>query len=234
MKTAKLGAIFLISTIALAGVGASYAWWQEELVIDGSVTLGTFGWEWRFYGYEVTHDYKHLITADVYIEDTSPAGTPGVGHTDNLVIIADDVYPCTDLEIWTDIHFWGSVPGHIYEITYEMTVDDVVVDLPPWMFVLVEVKAGTDDLFTQMGIAPGTVLTLEELVACIVPTQWHESYYLDLFFYIHWIQWDMEFIDPWGQPWGPWPGQTFDVPMDATITFDIAINGCQYNDPVYG
>ena len=234
MKTAKLGAIFLIATIALAGVGASYAWWQEDLVIDGSVTLGTFGWEWSPVTYEVTHDYKNLITADVYLEDTDTEG-PGYLRMDKLNIIANNVYPSTDLEIWTDIHFWGSVPGHIYDITYSMYVDGVeMVDLPLWMFVLVQVTDGHPDLLAQMGIPAGAVLTLEQLADLLVPTQWHQSYDLDLFFYIHWIQWDMEFDDPWGQHWGPWPGAGFDVPMDAVIHFDVTINGCQYNDPVYG
>lgn len=229
MRTAKLGAIFLISTIALAGVGASYAWWQQELTINGEVTLGTFGWEWSPVELVVTHDYKGYIDAGAETIDTD-----GNGHDDLLSFWAYGVYPCTDLEIWTDIHFWGSVPGHLYEITYEMYVNDVMVDLPPWMFVLVQVQAGTADLLTQMGISAGDVLTLPELEAALIPTQWHESYYLDLFFYIHWIQWDMEFDDPWGTHWGPWQGEDFDVPMDATIEIDVTINGCQYNDPVYG
>ena len=97
-----------------------------------------------------------------------------------------------------------------------------------------EVDSGTQDLLTQMGIQAGAVMTICELFDLLTPTQWHECYYLNLFIYIHWIQWDMEFDDPWGQHWGPWLGQSFDVPMDATLEFDITINGCQYNDPTYG
>ena len=232
MKTAKLGAIFLISTMALAGIGASYAWWQEELVIEGEVTMGTFGWEWSFYGYEVTHDYKDLIDAYVDTYDTD-----GNGYDDELSIEAYGVYPCTDLEIWCDIHFWGTVPGHIYDIDYNIYLDGVAIDLPPWMFVMVEVESGNENLLAQMGITPGTpgaVMDICTLFDLLTPTQWHESYWLDLFIYIHWIQWDLEFDDPWGNHWGPWLDQTFDVPMDATLEFDVTINGCQYNDPVHG
>lgn len=48
MKTAKLGAIFLISIIALAGVGVGYAHWQETLYIDGTVNTGNLDVEWSF------------------------------------------------------------------------------------------------------------------------------------------------------------------------------------------
>lgn len=40
MKTAKLGAIFLISIMALAGVGAGYAAWTDTITIDGTVNTG--------------------------------------------------------------------------------------------------------------------------------------------------------------------------------------------------
>jgi hypothetical protein len=60
----------------------------------------------------------------------------------------------------------------------------------------------------------------------------------------------MEFVDPWGNHYdcdkdaGTGDGSAAnpyglglvaeDVPMDTTISFDISINGCQYNDPTYG
>ena len=34
MKTAKLGAMFMVSLIALAGTGAAYALWWDDLYID--------------------------------------------------------------------------------------------------------------------------------------------------------------------------------------------------------
>ena len=41
MKTAKLGAIFLISIMALAGIGAGYAMWTDTVTVHGSITTGT-------------------------------------------------------------------------------------------------------------------------------------------------------------------------------------------------
>ena len=40
MKTAKIGAIFLMSVIALAGVTAGYAMWYETLYIEGTIVTG--------------------------------------------------------------------------------------------------------------------------------------------------------------------------------------------------
>jgi hypothetical protein len=235
MKTAKLGAIFLISTIALAGVGAAYSWWQEDLIITGEVTMGTFGWEWSPVEYYFSHDYKNIITGDVWLTDTHEPGTPGAGTYDKLNIVADDVYPCTDISIWTDIHFWGSVPGHIYDVEYHLYVNgDEIYEIPQWMYVRVQVTDGTQDVLDDMGIVVGQDMSICEFFDRLTPTQWHYCYYLDLYIYIHWIQWDMEFIDPFGNQVGPFLGETFDVPMDAKLTFDITINGCQYNDPTYG
>jgi hypothetical protein len=42
MKTAKLGAIFLVSVMALAGAGAGYAMWFQDLIIDAEIHTGEF------------------------------------------------------------------------------------------------------------------------------------------------------------------------------------------------
>ena len=42
MKSAKLGALFLIAVMALAGVGAGYAMWFQELTIDVEINTGDF------------------------------------------------------------------------------------------------------------------------------------------------------------------------------------------------
>ena len=40
MKTAKLGALFLISVLALAGIGVGYATWADTVDIDGRIETG--------------------------------------------------------------------------------------------------------------------------------------------------------------------------------------------------
>ena len=40
MKSAKLGAMFLISVLALAGIGMGYAAWTDTITIDGTINTG--------------------------------------------------------------------------------------------------------------------------------------------------------------------------------------------------
>ena len=40
MKTAKLGALFMVSLMAIAGVGASYAVWSDQVAINATATIG--------------------------------------------------------------------------------------------------------------------------------------------------------------------------------------------------
>ena len=59
MKSAKLGAMFLISVLALAGIGMGYAAWTDTITIDGTINTGDVEWHftadsgtwvWKIYG----------------------------------------------------------------------------------------------------------------------------------------------------------------------------------------
>jgi len=45
MKLAKIGTLFLVTIIALAGVGASYAAWSGDVDINANVTTGNFNFQ---------------------------------------------------------------------------------------------------------------------------------------------------------------------------------------------
>ncbi|MBE3120800.1 MAG: hypothetical protein IMZ53_02755 [Thermoplasmata archaeon] len=64
MKTAKLGAMFLVSLMALAGVGASYAAWTQAVDIQGSVTTGNF--DFQIYNIVVNEANGATITPVIY------------------------------------------------------------------------------------------------------------------------------------------------------------------------
>ena len=42
MKTAKIGAIFLVTVMALAAIGGAYALWFQDLYIDVEINTGEF------------------------------------------------------------------------------------------------------------------------------------------------------------------------------------------------
>ena len=69
MKTAKIGAIFLVSVMALAGASAGYAWWTDHLYIKGEITTDTFGAEWGLESYPDTY-FSHFIK---WADGTNPA-----------------------------------------------------------------------------------------------------------------------------------------------------------------
>jgi len=45
MKGVKIGTLFLVAIMSLAGVGASYAAWNNDVDINATVTTGTFDFE---------------------------------------------------------------------------------------------------------------------------------------------------------------------------------------------
>ena len=100
MKTAKLGALFLISIMALAGIGASSALWFEDLTIDGTVVTGNVDVEWSLIecGDDETKPEVSSITADI-TENT-------------MTVTVTNAYPCITYWVHFDIHCVGSIPVH--------------------------------------------------------------------------------------------------------------------------
>ena len=88
--------------MALAGVG--YSHWTKTLVVDGSVTTGTFGVEWSVIG-----SYDNEDTKDVGVQMIDIDG-------DIAFLSISTAYPCYEATFDLDIHGLGSVPAHINAI----------------------------------------------------------------------------------------------------------------------
>lgn len=101
MKTAKLGALFLVSVMALAGTGAAYACWWDYLYLDGYVETGYMDVEWSVgTGWDtepVEKDYSYIVG--------DPAG-------DTLYVYVYNAYPCIDYYLPIDVHNTGTIPIH--------------------------------------------------------------------------------------------------------------------------
>jgi hypothetical protein len=119
MKSAKIGAIFLVSVIAIAGISAGYAWWTEDLVISGTVTTGTFGWYMTLWGDSLYGDYKDIVTHGAELRDYDQDGT----HPKSIYFWANNMYPCVNYYIYFNIECTGSIPVHF-------TPFDISTDLP--------------------------------------------------------------------------------------------------------
>lgn len=136
MKTNKLGTIFLVSILGLAGIGISYAGWIDQITVTGTVQTGYVGfditeysgtWVWKqisthgketHYGAVADTD----INGDNYLND-DPAGYYGnadwilVAYSYSHNSVANEVvefefvnlYPCVDFK--ADFKFTiGTIP----------------------------------------------------------------------------------------------------------------------------
>lgn len=110
MKTAKLGAMFLVSVLALAGASAGYALWSETLYIDGYIETGTVDVEWSIHDYG-SDESKPISDMVVYIDAADG----------DLCVDIYDAYPCITYWVWFDIHCVGSIPVHFQDFVIDTT-----------------------------------------------------------------------------------------------------------------
>jgi hypothetical protein len=230
----KISALFLLALLSLGVTGFASAWWTAELKVTGTVTTGTFGMEWSPLTYTITGDSKKIITGKgVYLDNYIDT------HPQTLAINLENVYPCTDLEIYGDIHYYGSVPGNISTIDFVGSDGTPLTDFPYWMFNEIKITGISPELLTQnphLSIGsiwklPHTPLiegSLTDIEPELIGLQWHYCYHIDFEIYIHWIEDGMSFTDMWGTDW---ICHGMEVPQGATLTFTLTFNVVQYNSP---
>jgi len=122
MKTAKLGAIFLVSVMALAGTGAAYAMWFDTLYVDGYVETGYIGAEWSIEAWgDSEPEGKDFSSIYAYI-------WTGYNNNDWLSISIYNAYPCITYWVYFDITNTGSIPIHVEDIDWDYNgiLDDQV------------------------------------------------------------------------------------------------------------
>lgn len=211
---------------ALAVSGFTYAWWTDHVEIVAEITTGTFGWELTLEGDWVWGDEKEITThwSDlIYDLDDDP-------NADKLVWEVLNLYPGILAELWWDVHFYGTVPGHIEDVYVELRVTEAdgtetmydETNIPDWLYILVKVK-GTNPPDALSYLAGGsTKVFLADFIALLEGTQWHESNCLDVFTWIELIEPGMDL--PAGVP-----EPLSEPPQDAVIRLEIGIDGIQYN-----
>ena len=117
MRGNKIGAIFIIAAMALAGVGTSFAMWTQTLNSSETVHVATFGIAWSTGTVTTSGDSQGLVT-----------GTETIDGNGNLVVTINNAYPCVDVYIPYDIHLTGQVNVILNQISFTYTNFD-----PAWM-----------------------------------------------------------------------------------------------------
>jgi hypothetical protein len=105
---AKLGAIFLVSVLAIAGAGAAYALWYEDLYIWTDIYPGNVDVEWSLGDYWAVGDTKSVSTMDMWIDDSGDPDSPDC----TLYCVIWNAYPCVEYHFEFDLHCVGSIPVH--------------------------------------------------------------------------------------------------------------------------
>lgn len=104
---AKIGALFLVLMIGMAGIGASYAYWTKQITLTGTVATGTFGIEWSPIESVVDNEQGYPDTATC-VADRTDADSDG--KYDTVTITIDNAYPSYRCTIVGDITNYGTVP----------------------------------------------------------------------------------------------------------------------------
>jgi len=149
-NTAKLGVIFILIAMVLAGVGASYSAWFDTITVEGTVNTGSVSWEvidvsetyvWKIHGLpepynpdwgnEIYVDYEMLPEADIQamfpgllIEEISSSTVTVAEDKHTVTVTYDNLFPCIWFKTDIEIKYTGSVPGKINDIFYEVTEGD--------------------------------------------------------------------------------------------------------------
>ena len=145
MKTAKIGAIFLIAVMALAGVGAGYAAWFDTITVHGTVNTGDVSWHVVEYSgtdvYKVYNNDGSGPEGEILVWDWPAMGSQddgleaaqqydfyeriswsgaeaGNGNPFDVEFSFNNLFPCIDFEINFVIEYTGSIPGKINFMDY--------------------------------------------------------------------------------------------------------------------
>ena len=139
MSTAKLGVMFIVAAMALAGVGAGYSAWFDTITVTGTVNTGDVDidiemvsstWVYKVlgapdtgYGLETVYHHGWGST-----DPDPPGGTQGVDwwliasavaaidagdDADAITVTYDNLFPCIDFKVDYLFHYDGSIPAKI-------------------------------------------------------------------------------------------------------------------------
>jgi predicted ribosomally synthesized peptide with SipW-like signal peptide len=135
----KMAALFATVLIALAVVGFSYAWWNETLTINGTISTGNLAVEFT----DVTCNDN---------EGTLNVGTCSASATEQqkVTVTMDNAYPCYECDVDFMIHNIGTIPAKIMsikliEISKDNNKKSVNVELVTCTTYYVDFEGGTVD-----------------------------------------------------------------------------------------
>ena len=139
MKHNKIGTIFMVSVLALAGIGISYAGFIDLISVYGTVDTATVdlvvadysGTDvWKVYGQgaptgEIVVWHGFISDPDRHTQASLEALYPGCtvilvasswaseGTDYDVDMVWDNIFPCIDFTADVIIHYAGTIPAHV-------------------------------------------------------------------------------------------------------------------------
>jgi hypothetical protein len=143
MKKNKVGTIFVISVLALAGIGITYAGFTDTINLFGTVSTGDVElviddysgtYVWKVFAADdetvITEDPDYSVPPEEGFLVSYAKGRPiqaGDPEGYDAVIEFDNIFPCIDFTADVVFHYEGTIPVKISSITWEWTGDEVEV-----------------------------------------------------------------------------------------------------------
>ncbi len=184
----KLGVIFAVSVMALAGIGISYAGFTDTITVHGSVTTATVThtigstfsgtWVYKVYGtgaptHEIYVDHTGLgitevqrlyPTAIVLGPIASATAAPGTGY--DVELTWTNIFPCIDFCCDFDFTYTGTIPVKVNSMT--MTYDPNPGGTPSgWIDQYLTYTLTTGTGTTPVPIGLGSQLHPGDVVHCV-------------------------------------------------------------------
>ena len=124
----KIASLFLISVVALAGVGVGYSAWIDTIYIEGTVSTGYLSYD--IVEYSETWAYKYLIDDSivyfdheidpdpdyVYVADAQAHDGTGTGY--DVIMTFNNAFPCAELTADFIFQYTGSIPVKINQMSF--------------------------------------------------------------------------------------------------------------------
>jgi len=177
MKANKAGSIFLITILALAGIGVAYAGWTDTITVTGSANTGTVDWDvvdysgtWVYkikpHGIEildVENTPADCLKEAGYIDATGAQydwvaaswAEQGSQGDDTVQVNYVNLYPMVPFEADIVIEYTGSIPGIVNNIevidSWPEAGDETEID--EYTDLYLGLKRAGETVFTQKTLA---------------------------------------------------------------------------------
>jgi predicted ribosomally synthesized peptide with SipW-like signal peptide len=233
-KMRKIALLAGAIMLALAVSGFTYAFWTDRVEIVAEMTTGTFGWEMTLEGDWVWDDTKDITTHWSQLIDLDADQRP-----DKVIWVVEDLYPGVLAELLWDMHFYGSIPGHIEDVSVELRVTEAdgtettydENNLPDWFYIMFRMRGTSGTIYGNWDPPDdlnldGTTrkVTLAGLIDELEGSQWHQSESLGVTTWVALVEPGMNY----GASGPPIPVVN-EPPQGAVFRLEIGIDGIQYN-----